>query len=230
MKKFLFLIILTVGIIVSQISYTESSIIEKIYTLKNKNLTFESSLLINDGVVYIKLSDCSKLFGQNFQITDNSIEITDDSKSVNNKKYYENGDIYVGNLVNGVRSGFGTLYINDGGKYEGYWKNDKYNGNGFLLMKDGSFYEGNFLDGFIHGEGVYTYSTGDTYNGSFEYGIKSGFGKYYSDPNNKYTGYWKNGLRDGKGNGIVNGFPRRGVWEKDKLIKILTASQFDFDW
>ena len=105
MKKFLFLIILTVGIIISQVSYTESSIIEKIYTLKNKNLTFESSLLINDGIVYIKLSDCSKLFGQNFQITDNSIEIADDNNSVNNKKYYANGDIYVGNLVNGVRSG-----------------------------------------------------------------------------------------------------------------------------
>jgi len=221
--------ILTIGIIVSQISYTESSIIEKIYTLKNKNLIFESSLLINDGIVYIKLSDCSKLISKNFKITDNTVELIDESDQINNKKYYENGDIYVGNLVNGIRSGFGTLYINDGGKYEGYWKNDKYNGDGFLLMDDGGYYEGNFLDGFIHGKGFYTYSNGDTYNGDFEYGIRSGFGSYYIDHDNKYTGYWKNGLRDGKGNGVVDGFPRRGVWEKGKLIKILTASQFNFD-
>lgn len=229
MKKFTLPIILIILIAISQFAYTESSIIEKTFKLVNKGVSFESSAIINNGIIYVKLSDFSKIAGTSFKINEASIEITESTLAPEGKKYYENGDIYVGNLIDGIRSGYGTLYISSGGKYEGNWKNDRYNGNGTLTMEDGSFYEGNFLDGFIHGEGVYTYSNGDVYTGSFEYGLKSGFGKYYTDANNKYTGYWKNGLRDGKGNGLVNGFPKRGVWEKGKLIKILTASQFSFD-
>ena len=38
---------------------------------------------------------------------------------------YENGDIYKGQIKNGIREGLGICYFSNKDKYEGMWKNDK---------------------------------------------------------------------------------------------------------
>ena len=38
---------------------------------------------------------------------------------------YNNGDIYVGQIINGLREGKGIFYYNDGDRLEGDWRNDK---------------------------------------------------------------------------------------------------------
>ena len=55
---------------------------------------------------------------------------------------------YVGNLENGIRSGYGKLYEENILVYEGEWRNNKYDGRGKLYYKNGNInYEGNWCNG-----------------------------------------------------------------------------------
>ena len=61
----------------------------------------------------------------------NDVYISDEyQKLAYNTKKYDNGDIYVGNIVEGKRNGFAVLYNVDTGiiRKEGMYKNDKTNG------------------------------------------------------------------------------------------------------
>ena len=49
---------------------------------------------------------------------------------------------YVGQVINGLREGEGTIYFNDGARYEGDFKNDKAEGKGIYYFNDGDRYEG----------------------------------------------------------------------------------------
>ena len=59
--------------------------------------------------------------------------------------YYSNGDIYVGEVIQGIKSGYGILiYDNEKSMYEGAWINNKRNGKGTQITKEGK-YIGNFV-------------------------------------------------------------------------------------
>lgn len=69
---------------------------------------------------------------------------------------YENGDIYKGQIKNGIREGLGTCYFSNKDKYEGMWKNDKMESVGEYKFADGSIYSGDFKNGCKEGIGVFT--------------------------------------------------------------------------
>ena len=53
---------------------------------------------------------------------------------------------YVGNFINGVRSGYGTFYYADGGEYTGEWLNSQKHGCGKMTFADGTEYNGNWVE------------------------------------------------------------------------------------
>ena len=72
-------------------------------------------------------------------------------KDTEDTLYNEDGTIlYRGDLVNGIREGYGTLYNEHGRRqYVGQWKNDKMHGEGnmYYLFTDELFFEGTFNEG-----------------------------------------------------------------------------------
>lgn len=69
---------------------------------------------------------------------------------------YVNGDIYKGEIKNGIREGLGTCYFANKDRYEGMWKNDKMDCVGKYVFADRSFYSGDFQNGCKEGIGVFT--------------------------------------------------------------------------
>ena len=69
---------------------------------------------------------------------------------------YANGDIYRGQIKNGIREGLGTCYFANKDIYEGMWKNDKMDCVGKYVFADKSFYSGDFKNGCKEGIGVFT--------------------------------------------------------------------------
>ena len=55
---------------------------------------------------------------------------------------YANGDIYKGQIKNGMREGLGTCYFANKDVYEGMWKDDKMECVGKYIFADKSFYSG----------------------------------------------------------------------------------------
>lgn len=69
---------------------------------------------------------------------------------------YNNGDVYKGQIKNGIREGLGTCYFANKDVYEGMWKNDKMECVGKYIFADKSFYSGDFKNGCKEGIGVFT--------------------------------------------------------------------------
>ncbi len=88
---------------------------------------------------------------------------TNDYQTIN----YQNGDIYEGNLKNGLKHGKGTLTTRNNRSYKGDWKNDKPHGFGINTFPNGKIYTGNFENGKPVGEGQWTYADGRVYNGTW---------------------------------------------------------------
>lgn len=82
---------------------------------------------------------------------------------------YDNGDIYKGQIKNGIREGLGTCYFANKDIYEGMWKNDKMECVGKYIFADKSYYSGDFKNGCKEGIGVYTCN-------DYKY-----IGQYYAD-------------------------------------------------
>ena len=138
-------------------------------------------------------------------------------------KYYENGDIYkgelsfglpnkngklefinenveyiyVGEFANGVKQGKGNLSSKDNKyNYEGDWLNDKFEGFGTLFNQEEK-YNGKFKEGKYHGEGNLYKKNGEQYIGEFNNGIFVK-GKIKFNNGNSYEGNIINNLMEGK--------------------------------
>lgn len=74
---------------------------------------------------------------------------------------YPNGNVYHGEMKNGMRHGEGFMMYSRGGNYEGRWKNNRKHGEGIRNYKNGDVYRGNFRRGLRDGRGAYRWS-GDT--------------------------------------------------------------------
>ena len=73
----------------------------------------------------------------------------------NGKFYFDDGEYYIGQFLNGLRHGNGTLYYRNGNvQYEGEFINDKAEGDGRFIDEEGNQYIGKFLDGKRNGEGI----------------------------------------------------------------------------
>ncbi len=83
---------------------------------------------------------------------------------------YDNGDKYVGDVVNGLPHGQGTYTRSNGDKYVGEWKDGLPDGHGTDTSSDGRKYVGEFKDGKKHGQGIYAFPYGYQYIGELRDG------------------------------------------------------------
>lgn len=132
---------------------------------------------------------------------------------------YDNGDVYEGEMLNGMKNGQGKMIYANGNIYEGEWQDDFQNGRGKMTYANGNVYEGewkNFIDTqfksfingitfereireiFPHGNGKMTYADGNIYEGEWKNGKKNGYGKYIYMERVVYEGEWKDDKMNGR--------------------------------
>jgi len=114
------------------------------------------------------------------------------------KIYYENGDIFEGDIKNYLRNGKGK-FISDSETYEGDWEEDQKNGEGTLIFKDGSKYVGQFRNNQFNGKGKIESNDGFYYCGDFLNNQMDGKGYLRGSNGHIYNGDFKNGLFHGEG-------------------------------
>jgi len=153
--------------------------------------------------------------------------------------FYENGEVYEGEIQNDFPHGFGIMYkIKLQKVYEGFFENGTKNGKGTFIFDENQFYDGEFKNNNFNGEGtlispaeIYTgnwlanekngfgkltYRSGERYEGNFKNELRSGKGILYKTTGEVYDGMWLNDLR--KGNGYLvypNGCKLIGVWDDE---------------
>ena len=90
---------------------------------------------------------------------------------------YPSGNVYSGEVVNGVRSGVGTFVWAENGKAK-------------------SFYEGNWKNGFMSGQGIYHYTSAayPCIKGTFKDGLLTGIAVYSKEAGNTFSTTWENGV------------------------------------
>ncbi len=106
---------------------------------------------------------------------------------------YDDGCVYVGQVVNGKRHGIGKLTWPDGDVYEGAWKDDQRTGKGKYTWPSGAIYEGDWKDDQRTGRGKYTWQNGDVYEGDFLEGKRTGIGTFTYANGRIESGRWKDG-------------------------------------
>ena len=119
----------------------------------------------------------------------------------NNKKVYENGDYYIGEMLNNVPNGKGKKFDKNGNIiYEGEIINGKANGKGTFNYKNGYYYVGQWLNDKKNGKGtIYDKNGNVNYEGDFVNGKYEGYGKGICENGGYYIGQWFGGLKNGKG-------------------------------
>jgi len=153
--------------------------------------------------------------------------------------FYENGEVYEGEINNDLPNGFGILYrICKEKIYEGFFEDGKKNGKGSYRISDNHFYEGEFKKNELHGKGLFindrevyngewlnnqknglgkiTYYTGERYEGEFKNNIRNGKGILFKANGEIYDGSWMNDMR--KGNGVLTyptGCKLIGMWDDE---------------
>lgn len=134
---------------------------------------------------------------------------------------WPNGDLYVGNFVNGSRSGKGRYTFASGGYYDGDWFNGNRHGQGENVYSDNVKYVGTYLNDKRDGYGVQEYTNGWVYKGYFKEDKINGQGEYSHKTNGYYKGNFIDGVRTGYGIGIYPNenyqcpFKYLGNWQKD---------------
>ena len=78
---------------------------------------------------------------------------------------YKNGDMYLGEIENEKKEGYGIMYYSNSNMYEGEWKKDLREGYGELYYSNGGYYKGFWRDDKRNGYGENTYN-----NKKFEVG------------------------------------------------------------
>ena len=141
--------------------------------------------------------------------------------SINNCKikiYNDNeGDIYIGEIKNNKREGYG-IYYNNGNIYKGEWKDSKKNGYGIFYLSNGDKYEGGWKMGKMDGYGKFYFSNGDKYEGEWKMGKMDGYGMLYFSNGDKYDGIWKNNQMNGYGKLYkIEGGSIEGEWKFNKI-------------
>lgn len=140
----------------------------------------------------------------------------------------EEGNVYKGEVVNGLRHGYGTLvYAKTQDVYQGDFENDVPHGAGKYVRaggaKDGTF-EGLWVEGIVDkvkkGRAKITEDNGDIYEGGFNHWKRHGQGVLHKSNGDVYNGQFKDGLPNGNGiirysNGeMFEGYFRDGMYLK----------------
>lgn len=113
-----------------------------------------------------------------------------------------NGE-YTGELVNGVRQGYGVMTFSNRDIYDGDWDNGSMHGMGRYKFWNKT-------------KERYTHS----YKGEFNHGVREGKGKMEYSNHDVYQGTWQNDHRTGDGIcWFADGSVFHGVWKFDQMIR-----------
>ena len=123
------------------------------------------------------------------------------------------GDIYVGNFLDGQPHGMGvwTFRAEDPcERYEGHVVKGTFEGEGTLSFKEAGdssslLYVGGFQNNKFNGKGKMKYRNGDSYDGFWRASVRQGTGSYTWAKGQKYDGQWSEGKRHGQGTKHRNG-------------------------
>ena len=144
-------------------------------------------------------------------------DIIDGKRDGNGKMTYKHGDVYDGKWENDKRHGKGVFRYAFG-VYEGDWMDDKMHGKGVILNRMGGKYEGDWMDGKRHGKGLYKYPDGGKYEGDWMDNRMHGKGKMTYENGDEYVGDIIDGYRDGKGTMTYeNGNVYEGDWMDNRM-------------
>ncbi|MFA7078325.1 MAG: hypothetical protein WC147_07965, partial [Syntrophomonas sp.] len=126
-----------------------------------------------------------------------------------------NGDLYKGDVVQGIIDGNGEYTTANQQHYVGQFADNTMNGVGTLTSKEGTWtgtfndgmleyghfeandqllvYDGQFKDFSFHGQGTVIFlEDGSKYEGEFNEGVKNGWGTYTYADGTKLSGEWRN--------------------------------------
>jgi len=143
----------------------------------------------------------------------------------------EDGTSYDGELVGGLREGFG-LWRSSSSSYAGEWRNNLQEGYGTQLwVEHDRTYEGHFSSGHVHGDGRMSWISPHgwfVYEGQYVMDIKHGTGKFTWPDGRIYDGDWREGKRWGKGDYTnLKGRVRPGIWVQDKFERWLDGESVE---
>ena len=92
-------------------------------------------------------------------------DIKKNNNNLNNQEIILKNGKYVGQIVNGLIEGKGTMFWDDGDRYEGDWKNGKMEGKGIYYCNNGDRYEGDWKNDLKEGKGIMFYTNGNKVEG-----------------------------------------------------------------
>jgi hypothetical protein len=73
---------------------------------------------------------------------------------IQGKMTYQDGSVYGGSWVDGMRHGRGKCIFVDGSEYEGEFREGNFHGHGRMTWNDGGWYVGEWNNGKMHGRGT----------------------------------------------------------------------------
>ncbi|KAJ1506124.1 hypothetical protein HMI54_009338 [Coelomomyces lativittatus] len=130
---------------------------------------------------------------------------------------FTNGDVYIGDWVDNLRHGRGTLESKTE-IYQGMWQNDRRYGFGTLILKGkGKVYSGDWCQDQRHGIGTAFMSDGSRYEGGWSNNQRSGWGTMFYKDGSRYDGEWFEDQRHGQGVLLLPNQDRyEGIFVRDK--------------
>lgn len=130
---------------------------------------------------------------------------------------YDDGNVYVGEIIKKFRYGLGTMFYFSGDVYRGEWYLDVISGKGVMTYQNGNIYDGEWEGGIYEGQGKMHFASGAEYNGAWHAGKYEGFGKFIYSTGDIYEGGWKEGRQDGQGKlSYIGGDYYDGGWKDGK--------------
>ena len=109
---------------------------------------------------------------------------------------FPDGTIYVGNFIDGKKSGRGKIDYADGCVYDGEFLEDAPHGTGIYTTAEGR-YEGQLVYGHKEGPGKMTFANGDVYEGNFNKDRIEGAGTLTKIDGTVAQGNFRETKRDG---------------------------------
>ncbi len=185
--------------------------------VQDKIDAYRENLTLNNDIVFYKGDEEGIYFGA--LVIANTLK---EFKEVTE----EDGNKYEGEMLNGVKHGYGKMHFKSGDTYEGHWLDGFRTGQGVFNSLTYR-YEGDFHENDHHGKGTYINPLkGIKYTGDWSNNKITGHGVFYFNddyPNNKgdiYEGQFLDGLCHGKGTYYyANGDSFTGQWFKGKKVR-----------
>lgn len=134
------------------------------------------------------------------------------------KKQFDNGDVYEGEMLLGLPFGTGKMIFSQGHVYTGSWKKGIMHGNGELKLNNNVILKGEFWRGKIDGQGEMLEADHKQYQGTMKEGKFHGQGQLQL-ANGVFQGSWRGGSPCGRGKLLQKGqLLKEGFWWQNKFI------------